>query len=486
MYEFDEERLHKVRTLEAEGVPCYPAGFGTPATSDTIRRAAEGKEDAELPSVGRFRYAGRLLFKNDMGKAGFGRILDREGKLQVYVKKDNVGDAAFALFKKLDLGDIVGVEGTLMRTRTGELSLSVTTLRLLTKCVRSLPDKFHGMSDPELRQRQRYVDLFVNDERRDTFRKRSHIVQYIRHFFDDRDYIEVETPMMHPIPGGATARPFITHHNALDTELFLRVAPELYLKRLVVGGLERVYEINRNFRNEGIDLTHNPEFTMLEFYQAYATWRDLVTLTEELLAGLVVAVCGTETLTYQDREISFARPFRQVGYDTLVHEATGVDAKDLAGLQAWWATRHPEEKLPATLGRMWEAVFDAHVEKSLVHPTFVTRFPVEISPLARRNDDEPDIADRFELFAAGREIANGFTELNDPVDQAARFEAQVSQKAAGDHEAMHFDADYIDALCFGLPPTAGEGLGIDRLVMLLTDSASIRDVILFPTLRKRG
>jgi lysyl-tRNA synthetase class 2 len=277
----------------------------------------------------------------------------------------------------------------------------------------------------------------------------------------------------------------VTHHNALDTELFLRIAPELYLKRLIVGGLERVYEINRNFRNEGIDHTHNPEFTMLEFYQAYATWEDLVVLTEELFAGLVREVCGGESLTYQGREISFARPFRRVRYGDLVAEATGVDARDLPALQAWWVARHADEAAPATLGRMWEAVFDAHVEKSLVHPTFVTHFPVEISPLARRNDVDPDVADRFEIFVSGREIANGFTELADPVDQARRFEAQVVAKAAGDHEAMHFDADYIDALCYGLPPTAGEGIGIDRLVMLLTDSASIRDVILFPTLRPR-
>lgn len=485
MYTFDEERQRKVQALEAEGVACYPAGFGTPTSSEVIRRAALGVEDAELATLGTYRFAGRLLFKNEMGKAGFGRVLDREGRLQIYVKKDEVGEAAFNLWKKLDLGDILGVEGPLMRTRTGELTLHARSIRLLTKCVRSLPDKFHGLHDAEARQRQRYVDLFVNDETRETFKTRSRLVQYLRHFFDDRDYVEVETPMMHTIPGGATARPFVTHHNALDLELYLRVAPELHLKRLIVGGLERVYEINRNFRNEGIDLTHNPEFTMLEFYQAYATWEDLVVLTEELLSGLVSSVKGGEVVSYQGREISFARPFRQVGYDELVGDATGCDPRDLAALSAWWRSHHPEVPAPPTIGRMWEAIFDAHVEAGLVNPTFVTRFPIEISPLARRNDTDPDLADRFELFVAGREIANGFTELNDPVDQAARFEAQVRQKAAGDHEAMHFDEDYIDALCFGLPPTAGEGLGIDRLTMLLTDSASIRDVILFPTLRPR-
>jgi len=485
MYEFDADRLQKVHQLEAEGIRCYPAGFGEPASSEALRRAAEGVDDAALAGLGSHRYAGRLLFKNEMGKAGFGRVLDRDGRLQIYVRRDDVGEAAYALWKKLDLGDIVGVEGELMRTRTGELSLHVRSLRLLSKCVRSLPDKFHGLNDPEARQRQRYVDLFVNDEVRDTFKRRSQVVRLVRDFLDARGFIEVETPMMHAIPGGATARPFVTHHNALGVDLFLRVAPELYLKRLVVGGLERVYEINRNFRNEGIDHTHNPEFTMLEFYQAYATWEDLVDLTEELLHGLVRAVTGDTTLAYQEHSISFARPFRRVGYDTLVREATGVDPRNLEALTAWWTERHPERPAPATLGRLWEEVFDEHVEHTLVNPTFVTRYPVEISPLARRNDEEPDLADRFELFVAGREIANGFTELADPVDQARRFEAQAEAKARGDQEAMHFDSDYVDALCFGLPPTAGEGLGIDRLVMLLTNSASIREVILFPTLRPR-
>ncbi len=490
MYTFDPERLEKVHALEADGTRTYPSATPVTHTSDDVRAAAEGQPEEALEGLGRFVLAGRLLFKNEMGKAGFGRILDRAGRVQVYVKKDDVGEPAFALWKKLDLGDIVWVEGTLMRTRTGELTVKAASIQLLTKCIASLPDKFHGIADPELRQRQRYLDLFMNDETRETFRRRSKVVRYIRDFFEARAYLEVETPMMHPIPGGATARPFITHHNALDAQLYLRIAPELYLKRLVVGGLERVFEINRSFRNEGIDSTHNPEFTMLEWYQAHATWRDLVDMTEEMLSGCAEAVCGTTEITYQEQAISLARPFRRVGYDALVAEATGLSQeaiRDPATLRAWWIERHGDDgKVPTTVGRLWEAVFDEHVEKGLVQPTFVTRFPIEISPLARRNDAEPDIADRFELFIAGREFANGFTELNDPVDQAARFEAQVKSRAAGDHEAMHFDEDYIRALTYGLPPTAGEGLGIDRLVMLLTDSSSIRDVILFPSLRPRS
>jgi lysyl-tRNA synthetase class 2 len=489
MYAFDPERLAKVHALEAEGVRPYPSGAPVAHTAEQVRAAAEGIADDALDTLGRFELAGRLMFKNEMGKAGFGRLLDRSGRMQIYVKKDDVGEAAFALWKKLDLGDIVGVKGILMRTRTGELSLKVAELRLLSKCIGSLPDKFHGLADPELRQRQRYVDLFVNEDTREVFRRRSKIVRAIRDFFEARDFLEVETPMMHAIPGGATARPFITHHNALDVDLYLRIAPELYLKRLVVGGFDRVYEINRNFRNEGIDATHNPEFTMLEWYQAHSTWRDLVELSEELLSRVAEQVCGTTEIVYQGQPISFARPFRRAGMDELIAEATGLplsDVHDAAALRAHWLATHPaDDKCPTTRGRLWELYFDVYVERSLVQPTFVTRFPIEISPLARRNDEEPEIADRFELFIAGREIANGFSELNDPVDQAGRFEAQVKSRAAGDAEAMYFDEDYVHALTFGLPPTAGEGLGIDRLVMLLTDSPSIRDVILFPTLRPR-
>lgn len=492
MYTFDSERLAKLETLRSAGVNPYPTGIEPNLSARQALTLADGRADDELAGLGTdFVFAGRLMFKNDMGKAGFGRAQDRTGKLQFYAKKDVLGEAMFSVWKHLDLGDIITVKGHLMRTRTGELTLAVRELHLSAKCVRSLPDKFHGLEDPELCRRQRYLDLFVNEASRATFVKRIAIIRYIRDYFEGRDFLEVETPIMHAIPGGATARPFETHHNALDMQLFLRVAPELYLKRLIVGGLERVFEINRSFRNEGIDSTHNPEFTMLEFYQAYETWEGLVATTEELLAGLVRDLLGADRLVYQEKEISFATPFRRATYEELVAEAMDMpreNCRDLAALHNAFCEVHPKADrpaLPKTVGRMWEHIFDIDVEKTLVNPTFVTHFPVEISPLARRNDADPEIADRFELFIAGREIANGFNELNDPVDQAARFADQVSKKDAGDHEAMHFDADYIDALSFGMPPTAGEGIGIDRLVMLLTNQQSIRDVILFPTLRSR-
>ncbi len=523
MYEFDEDRIQKVQQLQADGIAAWPTGWKVSHTSAQVRAlaapafaAAEAAGPGVAPdftACGEVCVAGRLLFKNDMGKAGFGRVLDRDGRVQIYCKRDDVGEAAQALFKKLDLGDIIGVRGTLMVTRTGELTVAARELVLLTKCMRSLPDKWHGVNDPEVRQRQRYLDLFVNDETRATFERRSRIVRYIRDFFEARSFLEVETPMMQAIPGGATARPFVTHHNALDLDLYLRIAPELYLKRLVVGGFERVFEINRNFRNEGIDSTHNPEFTMLEFYQAYATWHDLVELTETMFSGLVETVCGSLTVTYQGQSLCFAAPFRRARYADLVRDALNVrnadpalDAKralrnvaavhlasgdmhDLGKLVAAYAGAHPSftpEELPGSVAKAWEKVFDMDVEHTLIDPTFVTHFPIEISPLARRNDEEPELADRFELFIAGREIANGFNELNDPVDQAHRFAAQANLRQGGDAEAMYFDEDYITALTYGLPPTAGEGIGIDRLVMLLTDSASIRDVILFPTLRPRS
>jgi lysyl-tRNA synthetase class 2 len=516
MYAFDDDRLDKLRTLHAEGVPAWPVGWEVLHTSEELRKAAQGLEPAPgaegdtpsatpppaLESLGEFRIAGRLLFKNDMGKAGFGRLLDRGGRMQIYVRREEVGEAAHALFKKLDLGDIVGVRGVLMRTRTGELTLQASELVLLTKCLRSLPDKWHGVTDPEVRQRQRYLDLLVSEEVRETFQRRSRAIRWIRDFLEARGFLEVETPMMQAIPGGATARPFVTHHNALDVDLYLRIAPELYLKRLVVGGLERVFEINRNFRNEGIDSTHNPEFTMLEFYQAHATWQDLAAMTEVMLRGVVADVCGSDVIAYQGATLAFDAPFRRLRYEDAVRDAVngrlaavgredlslaGSDTRDLAKLHAAWRAGYAREvEPPASVARTWEAVFDADVEKTLVSPTFVTHFPIELSPLARRNDADPWLADRFELFIAGREIANGFNELNDPVDQAARFEAQARLRQGGDAEAMYFDEDYVTALTYGLPPTAGEGIGIDRLVMLLTDSASIRDVILFPTLRPRS
>lgn len=496
MYEFDPERLQRLEGLRAAGLDPYPTGFEVSHTSAALSalfKAADGGDagDEALTAAGEVRFAGRILFKNEMGKAGFARLLDQEGRFQVYVRRDDVGPEGFAVWKALVLGDWVWVRGTLMRTRTGEPTLKVAEIRLAATCLTPLPDKWHGITDPEIRQRQRYLDLFVTPESRETFRVRSRIIAGIRTFFADRGYMEVETPMMHPIPGGATARPFKTHHNALDMELFLRIAPELYLKRLIVGGLDRVFEINRNFRNEGIDSTHNPEFTMLEFYEAFSTWERLMDLTEEMIRGLVAGIKGGTSLIYQGQGLEFGGAWRRARYDDLVAEALGVPVEavyDRARLVEAYVARFPAakvEELPASVAHLWERVFDMAVEKSLIQPTFVTAFPVEISPLARRSDADPRIADRFELFIAGREIANGFNELNDPVDQAARFEAQVKARTAGDQEAMYFDADYIRALAYGMPPTAGEGLGIDRLAMLLTDSASIRDVILFPTLRAR-
>jgi lysyl-tRNA synthetase class 2 len=486
MFEFDPQRLEKLALLREMGIPPYPNGLEVKnALADVV--AAGGDRDGEdLDSDDtEFTVAGRLRFKNEMGKAGFARLQDQSGPLQIYVRKNDLGEDAFATWKKLDLGDWVWVQGTMMRTRTGELTLKATSLRLYAKCIESLPDKHHGFTDPEARQRMRYLDLVMNDSTRDTFLARSRIVREIRTFFDSRGYTEVETPMMQVIPGGAAARPFVTHHNALDLELYLRVAPELYLKRLVVGGIERVYEINRNFRNEGLSTQHNPEFTMLEFYCAHATYLDLMDLTEELVSGLAESVTGSKTVAYGELELDFSSPWRRARMEDLVAEAAGVDDPwDVEALQAAWRARNPDaEDLPDTPGGLFELWFDACVEPNLVDPTFVTHFPTEISPLSRKNDADPRVVDRFELFVAGREIANAFSELNDPVDQAARFAAQAEAKAAGDDEAMFFDADYVKALSYGMPPTAGEGIGIDRLVMLLTNQQSIRDVILFPTLR---
>ena len=489
MYEFDPQRLEKLDALRAAGVNPYPNGLPISHTLGAVREAGGEKTEAELEELpGAFQVAGRLRFKNEMGKAGFARIHDASGALQVYVRKDDIGAECFdAVWKKLDLGDQIWVEGRLMRTRTGELSLRASGLRLYSKCLESLPDKHKGFTDPELRRRMRYLDLFMNEDSAETFRTRSRIVRYIRHFFEDRDYLEVETPMLHLIPGGANARPFVTHHNALGMEMFLRIAPELYLKRLVVGGFDRVFEVNRNFRNEGLSQKHNPEFTMLEFYQAHATYRDLIELTETLVSGLVESLFGTTRVTFGEHTLDFARPWRRAPMAELIAEATGLDdVWDPNKLRAHWLAAHPdadESQLPTSADRWFELYFDAYVESTLVQPTFVTDFPIGISPLSRRSDADPRVAERFELMIAGWEIANGFSELNDPVDQAARFAAQVEAKAGGDEEAMYFDADYIRALSYAMPPTAGEGVGIDRLAMLLTNTLSIRDVILFPTLR---
>jgi lysyl-tRNA synthetase, class II len=423
-----------------------------------------------------------------MGKASFSHLQDMSGRIQLFVQREALGEDAYMAYKRdLDIGDIVGAEGVLFKTKTGELSLRCTGLRLLTKALRPLPEKWHGLSDQETRYRQRYVDLIVNESTRAVFRARVAVIQYIRDYLNRRLFMEVETPMMHAIPGGAVARPFVTHHNALDMKLFLRIAPELFLKRLVVGGFERVYEINRNFRNEGLSTRHNPEFTMLELYLAYADYRDLMDLTEDLFRGLAETVLGTSAFVYQGTAFDFARPFERL----TVREAvlrynpglTPADIDDLSSARQAAATLGIQTQESWGLGRIHIEIFERTGEHLLIDPTFITEYPTEVSPLARSNDRNPLVTDRFELFIGGREIANGFSELNDAEDQAERFRHQVRQKDAGDEEAMYYDADYIRALEHGLPPTAGEGIGIDRLVMLLTDSPSIRDVLLFPHMR---
>lgn len=439
--------------------------------------------------------AGRMMSRRIMGKASFASLTDVTGSIQAFVQRDRVGEDVYAAFKKFDVGDLLAIEGVLFVTKTGELSVKADRVRLLTKSLRPLPEKFHGLSDQETRYRQRYVDLIVNEESRNVFRLRSAIVGHIRQFLVDREFLEVETPMMQVIPGGATARPFTTHHNALDMELFLRIAPELYLKRLVVGGFERVFEINRNFRNEGLSTRHNPEFTMLEFYQAYANYEDLMDLTEEMLRSLAANVVGNTKILSEDgvTTFDFEKPFvRMTLLDSIVSinkDNPDYSKEKLADLDSATAIA---ESLGIKVNRSWglgkiqTEIFESTVEHKLLDPTFITRYPTEVSPLSRRNDDDPFVTDRFELFVGGREIANGFSELNDPEDQAERFLAQVADKDAGDDEAMHYDADYIRALEYGMPPTAGEGIGIDRLVMLLTGSPSIRDVVLFPHMRNES
>jgi lysyl-tRNA synthetase class 2 len=434
------------------------------------------------------KVAGRMLFKRVMGKASFAAIQDMSGRMQLYISNDHTGEVAHEAFKHYDLGDILGAEGILFKTKTDELSLRVTQLRLLTKSLRPLPEKFHGLTDQEQKYRQRYLDLITSEDTRKVFIIRSKIIQAIREFFTERDYLEVETPMMHSIPGGATARPFITHHNALDMSLYLRIAPELYLKRLVVGGMERVFEINRNFRNEGISTRHNPEFTMLEFYEAYQDHNYLMSLTESMLREVALKVLRTTRIIYQQREMDLAEPFARLTivqailkYHPEYLESQLIDRNFLINtLQALDVKCNQHDGI----GGLQLSLFDETTEHLLFTPTFIIDYPAEVSPLARRNDNNPEITDRFELYIAGREIANGFSELNDPEDQAGRFLEQVQAKDVGDMEAMHYDADYIHALEYGLPPTAGEGIGIDRLVMLFTDSPSIRDVILFPQLRR--
>lgn len=431
--------------------------------------------------------AGRIVLKRVMGKASFFTLQDVSGQIQVYLRGQDIGEALYEEVKHWDLGDIVGVYGSLFRTNTGELTIHAQFTKLLTKSLRPLPDKFHGLHDTEVRYRQRYVDLIVNQHSRETFRRRSLIIAGIRQFMIERGFLEVETPMMHPIPGGAAAKPFVTHHNALDMPLYLRIAPELYLKRLVVGGFEQVFEINRNFRNEGLSARHNPEFTMMEFYWAYKDYEDLMFLTEDLLSKLALDVTGSTELNYQGTAISFAGPFERLSIKQSIlrynADVTAADLEDLPKLTAIVEAKGFKVLPGSGLGKVQTILFEETVEHQLIQPTFITEYPAEVSPLARRNDENPEVTDRFELFIGGREIANGFSELNDSEDQAERFLEQAKAKEAGDDEAMHYDADYIRALEYGLPPTAGEGIGIDRLVMLLTDAPSIRDVLLFPQMR---
>ncbi|WP_429884909.1 lysine--tRNA ligase [Geoalkalibacter halelectricus] len=481
------QRREKLKALQDEGVNPFANDFSARQTSADVL-AAHGEEDAAALAESSTEYAlaGRIMARRDFGKAAFVQLQDRGGRLQIYIARDQVGEEDFELYRKLDLGDLIGVVGTPFRTKTGELSLRATRLRLLTKSLRPLPEKWHGLTDVETRYRQRYLDLMVNPQVREVFLQRSRIISLIRDFMQQRDFLEVETPMMQPIAGGATARPFKTYHNTLKMDLFLRIAPELYLKRLVVGGLERVFEINRNFRNEGISIQHNPEFTMMEFYQAYATYEDLMDFTEELICHVTDKVCGTLKISYGGREVDLSPPWKRLSFKEAIVQYGKVDKEVLETPEralAYARTLGLELEPGMPLGKILAEIFDQVVEPHLWHPTFITEYPTDISPLSRKNDQCPEVVDRFELFIVGRELANAFSELNDPIDQRERFVQQLEEKAAGDEEAHAMDEDYIRALEYGLPPTAGEGIGIDRLVMLLTDSASIRDVILFPQLR---
>ncbi|MDD2605389.1 MAG: lysine--tRNA ligase [Desulfobacteraceae bacterium] len=483
-----EVRRRKLESLRAAGINPFPNGFKPTHDVTDLRAAIEATPGTLSEAAPVFTVAGRIMAINRFGKAAFIRLRDRTGQIQAYVRKDRVGEAAYDLFKQIDIGDFVGIAGGLFQTRSGEWTLMAQRFELVTKSIRALPEKFHGLKDPEKRYRQRYLDLVMNAEVRDLFRRRSGIIQEIRDFLRQRDFLEVETPMMQPVPGGAEATPFVTHHNALDMPLYLRIAPELYLKRLVVGGFERVFEINRNFRNEGISTRHNPEFTMLEFYQAYATYQDLMSLTETMFRQVAQRVTGAAAFVYQGQSIDFAPPWRRIGLYEALEEIAGIDRRDLEDrdkLIAIAAQRGVQLTRTGQTAKIITKLFDVLVEPLLIQPTFVTGYPVAVSPLSRRSDTVSDLTERFELFIAGYEIANGFSELNDPEDQQRRFAEQVAEREAGDAEAHPMDLDYIEALEYGMPPTAGEGVGIDRLTMLLSDAASIREVILFPHLKPR-
>jgi lysyl-tRNA synthetase class 2 len=485
-----QQRIKKLESLRKLGIAPYGTRFEVKDRAGRLLRLHGDKTKERLEEEKMScTVAGRIVGLRRFGKAAFSVLQDGSDRLQVYLKKDILGERAYEVCEGLDLGDWIGVTGVLFRTKTNELTVEVHDLTFLSKALRPLPEKWHGLTDVETRYRQRYVDLIANPQVHEIFAMRSRIISGIRSFLLQRDFLEVETPMMHPIPGGATAKPFVTHHNALDVDLYLRIAPELYLKRLIVGGFPRVFEINRNFRNEGISTIHNPEFTMLEFYVAYADYQDLIALTEELCVGLANDILGTTTIDYQGRQINLTPPWRRWSYHQAILE---VNKLDKAVLTDQRAAAEAAAKLglpigqigaPAPLHVILNEIFEETVEPELQQPTFITGYPIEISPLARRNDHDPSLTDRFELYIAGREIANAFSELNDPLDQRERFEAQAAQRAAGDEEAHLVDEDFLRALEYGMPPTAGEGIGIDRLVMLFTNQASIRDVVLFPQLR---
>lgn len=489
----DESEVYQVRKQKLENL--RHEGFNFPnkfrrkyLASNILNQYAEYDKESLAELRVTVAVAGRIVLRRVMGKASFFHIQDVSGRIQVYLRQNDMPET-YEQFKNWDLGDIVGVTGVLFKTNTDELSVHAEEIELLTKSLRPLPDKFHGLADQEIRYRKRYVDLIANEGSRQTFLKRSQLVKALRQFMDNHQFLEVETPMMHPIPGGALARPFVTHHNSLDMDMFLRVAPELYLKRLVVGGFERVYEINRNFRNEGISTRHNPEFTMIEFYQAYADYRDMMDFTEQLLHHLCDTVSGARKIEYQGQIIDFSKPFARLSVKEAIlkhhPDIQSAQLETIEGCRALLDGFGLSYKPTDGLGKLQMYLFEERVEHQLFQPTFVTGYPTEISPLARRSDDNGEETDRFEFFIAGREIANGFSELNDAEDQADRFHKQVEEKEAGDAEAMHFDSDYIEALEYGMPPTAGEGIGVDRLVMLFTNSPSIRDVILFPHLRNQ-
>lgn len=482
------QRKEKAESLASLGVNLYSNEFKPGNTAAELLPKGENLAPQEKEAGEAFySIAGRVMAMRKFGKAAFCTVADKTGRIQLYIKKDIVGENVFETFKKWDIGDIVGVEGILFKTKVGELSIQARKIVMISKSLRPLPDKWHGLSDVETRYRQRYVDLIVTPESRDTFQKRVEIIKLVREFLINHDYMEVETPMMQPIPGGATAKPFQTYHNALNMQLYLRIAPELYLKRLLVGGFERVFEINRNFRNEGLSTRHNPEFTMLEFYQAYATYEDLIELTEEMISSICEKIHGTMQITYQDTEVDLTPPWRKLTMDEALIEVAGIDGdllKDDAEVMALARKNGIELDEHAGPGKAKTELFELLVEEKLVNPTFITSYPTEVSPLARRNEKNPEVTDRFELFITGRELANGFSELNDPIDQLRRFEKQIEDR--GDDEEIHpeLDKDFIRALEYGMPSAAGEGIGIDRLVMLLTDAPSIRDVILFPHLKQ--